>query len=194
MTDQSTIIQNKKSELRNHFRIKLRSLFADEDFHKKKSQEAIEKILELQEFHSAKNIALYHPLPDELNLLGLVKRSHELNIKKTFVLPRAIGDGKILFFEFRELSDLKVEKYGIKVPKATNRFFKARDLDFIIVPGLAFDKRFYRLGRGAAYYDRLLDQLGTQNTYSLSIAIEEQVLESLPTESTDIVLKKLIII
>ena len=92
---------------------------------------------------------------------------------------------------------------------------QCENLDLIIIPGLSFDKRGYRLGRGGGYYDKLLSKiipkiqsqektLGDENTGSktthqppngitqrsqaltLGIIPKELHLENLPNEPHDI--------
>ena len=57
--------------------------------------------------------------------------------------------------------------------------------DLIVVPGLAFDRRGYRLGFGGGYYDRLLSRQTGQTALTVGAAYAFQVLEALPTEPWD---------
>jgi 5-formyltetrahydrofolate cyclo-ligase len=54
----------------------------------------------------------------------------------------------------------------------------------VFVPGVAFDTRGQRLGRGKGWYDRLLRQLGG-NTVFVGLGYEFQIVEEVPTESWD---------
>ncbi|HQG08910.1 MAG TPA: 5-formyltetrahydrofolate cyclo-ligase, partial [Dysgonamonadaceae bacterium] len=56
-------------------------------------------------------------------------------------------------------------------------------IDLIIVPGVAFDRKLNRLGRGKGYYDRLLSQLKSPK---IGICFDFQLLESIPVEDWDI--------
>jgi len=58
-----------------------------------------------------------------------------------------------------------------------------KDIDVILVPGLAFDRECYRLGWGKGFYDRLLKRAGG---FSLGIAYSFQVLKRLPRDHWDI--------
>jgi len=56
---------------------------------------------------------------------------------------------------------LPVNKWGIKEPRHDEERENALDgqgLDFIIVPGLAFDMQGWRLGHGKGYYDSYIQQ------------------------------------
>jgi 5-formyltetrahydrofolate cyclo-ligase len=59
------------------------------------------------------------------------------------------------------------------------------DIDLIIVPGIAFDKKNVRLGRGHGYYDRFLCALPNK-TRTVGLAFDFQVVEHLPQDSHDI--------
>jgi 5-formyltetrahydrofolate cyclo-ligase len=56
-------------------------------------------------------------------------------------------------------------------------------LDFILVPGVAFDLSGRRLGRGKGYYDRLLKQ--TRGT-TCGVAFDEQIVGEIPVEPHDL--------
>jgi len=49
------------------------------------------------------------------------------------------------------------------------------DIDLVIVPGVVFDERRARYGRGSGYYDRFLDQL-PKATRIIGIAYDFQVM------------------
>ena len=48
------------------------------------------------------------------------------------------------------------------------------DIDVIIVPGIVFDKKGYRIGYGGGYYDRYIPGFTGQ---LLSLAFEQQLIE-----------------
>ena len=58
-------------------------------------------------------------------------------------------------------------------------------IDLLVVPGLGFDVKGNRLGRGRGFYDRFLakpDFVGT----ICALSLEEQVVEAVPTDTHDI--------
>lgn len=55
-------------------------------------------------------------------------------------------------------------------------------LDVIIVPAVAFDKRGYRLGRGGGFYDRYL---AVHKTYNIGVCYPYALLDEVPTEAHD---------
>ena len=57
-------------------------------------------------------------------------------------------------------------------------------IDFIAVPGVAFDRKGNRLGRGKGYYDRLLPRI--PSACKAGICFPFQLVEEVPAESFDI--------
>ena len=60
----------------------------------------------------------------------------------------------------------------------------------MFVPGLCFMKNGYRLGYGGGYYDRYLQNY---KGMTVSLAFSDQVVDSLPVESFDIPVEKIVL-
>jgi len=80
--------------------------------------------------------------------------------------------------------------YGILEPVARKRI-PLKNLDAVIVPGLAFDKKGMRLGRGKGYYDRFLNTL-PERVMSIGLAFRFQILPSVPSLSHDMGVNRII--
>ncbi len=168
-----------KSELRTLAKETATMLLSAPENLYEKSKNAIEQIMNLPVYQQAQTVLIYSALHDEVDLSALV----ELDQSKTWVLPRPIGDGIMLLFEFKSFDELVDSRYGTKAPAGTNHLVHKADVDLVIVPGLMFDKRGYRLGRGAGYYDRLLSGIRAK---TLGVCLSELMLEVLPKEEHDI--------
>ena len=90
----------------------------------------------------------------------------------------------------KDHAKLKKGPYGVLEPVASD-WVKPEDLDLIIVPGLAFDKKGNRLGRGKGCYDRFLNKL-SKNTASVGLAFDFQILPLVPTTSYDVSVNQVI--
>lgn len=87
------------------------------------------------------------------------------------------------------LKEMREGAYRILEPakdlrERMDRQMDPRDLDLILVPGLAFDSNGGRLGRGAGFYDRFFQK--TRNDVLLiGLAFDEQIVDSVPREPHD---------
>ncbi len=146
---------------------------------KEMSVPILEKLENLKEFKEAKTIMLYWSMKDEVF-------SHDFVCKwakeKSVILPCVKGqtlDLKV-FAGKEQLVD--GENYGI--PEPNGSVFMAKDeIDLILIPGIAFDKENNRMGRGKAYYDRLLQSL---SAYKVGICFNFQILDAVPIDEHDI--------
>lgn len=88
------------------------------------------------------------------------------------------------FYEYNDMDELEVVYFGLKEPKANEEnFVHKNDIDLLIVPGILFDKKGYRIGFGGGFYDRFLTDF--ENT-TLSLVSEIQLTDEVPNESFDI--------
>jgi len=61
---------------------------------------------------------------------------------------------------------------------------RPRDIDVVLVPGLGFDYRGGRLGRGGGHYDRFLPQL-RQDCLRIGVCFAGQIVPAVPLEAWD---------
>jgi 5-formyltetrahydrofolate cyclo-ligase len=73
---------------------------------------------------------------------------------------------------------------GIPEPRADAPSIDARDVGWVLVPGVAFDAEGRRLGYGAGYYDRLLPLL-PRDTPRVAGAFDAQIVERVPAAEQD---------
>lgn len=132
----------------------------------------------------AANVVLaYAPMADELDIWPLLREL--LEREGRLALPRfnpTTGE-----YEAAEVTDLdtqlEVKRYKIHEPVSLCRRLDVNRLDFILVPGVAYDLDGHRLGHGKGFYDRLLASV----RFGLcGVATDEQVVPSVPVEPHDI--------
>ena len=100
-------------------------------------------------------VALFASLKDEpLTAPALERWSRS----KRIVLPRVEGD-IMRFYDYDPASMNDSGSFGISEPEAT-ALCRPEEIDFIIVPGVAFTAAGMRLGRGKGFYDKYLSQPG----------------------------------
>lgn len=74
--------------------------------------------------------------------------------------------------------------FGIREPAKMEPIDPA-SIDVVLVPGLAFDARGFRIGYGGGFYDRLLPQM-RPDTRRIGICFDAQVVDDVPTEEFDL--------
>lgn len=128
-------------------------------------------------FMMAKHILMYHSLPDELSTHSFLKKWSE---EKKFYLPRVNGVNlDILPYEE---SRLELGAFHIEEPSG-NDTVSADEIELVVVPAVAYDRRGNRLGRGKGFYDRLL---GSTRATKIGVAYEFQIVDEIPTEPHDV--------
>ncbi len=170
-------IQAKKKALRKQMKIKKDEVSFEEK--KKRSQVIWEQVEQLPIFQQAKYVMLYWSMNDEVFTHDFVKKYGQ---SKHIILPAIIGNElELRLFESEQL--LTPDKQ-YKVMEPTGNVFETPELlDLIIVPGVAFDKNNNRLGRGKAFYDKLLR---TVNCPKIGVCFDFQFVKEVPYEDTDI--------
>ena len=163
-----------KDEIRRTIRALKRGL----DNRQRQNAEAdvLFRLMQCDEITQSHNLLLYYSLPDELPTLSIIK---SLLPGRHIFLPRVNGDN-LEIVEFTG-HNLATGAFGIKEP--TGEAVDIKSIDTVIVPGMAFDRKGKRLGRGKGYYDRLL-----RNTrcWKAGIAFNCQIIEEVPHENHDI--------
>jgi 5-formyltetrahydrofolate cyclo-ligase len=98
-------------------------------------------------------------------------------------LPRIV-DGDLQARLYRPGDPVTETSFGAKEP-ARGSVLDPGDIDVVLTPGLAFDRRGYRVGYGKGYYDRFLARTGAEAT-RLALCFAVQVLEDVPIASFDL--------
>jgi len=144
------------------------------------------KLLNEEEFKKAKLVMFYVSLKDEVDTLSMIDEA--LKTGKRVCVPVILKEEKRLIAgEIKNrVEDLERQHFGIYQPKKGRvREVPLADIDLVVVPGIAFDKKNVRLGRGHGYYDRFLCCLPS-NTKTIGLAFDFQLVEDLPKYPHDI--------
>jgi 5-formyltetrahydrofolate cyclo-ligase len=175
-----TIIQQAKSALRELVGERLRSMTAEE--RATASAQARELLTAQAQWQQAQSVLFFAPMPGELDVWPLL--SVALAAGKRVALPRFERDTKS-YSACRiqdPAEDVQMGYFGIREPSAHCAALPPSGMDLILVPGVAFDERGHRLGRGKAFYDRLLTVM---NGPRCGVAFEQQVVPEIPVEPHD---------
>ena len=81
--------------------------------------------------------------------------------------------------------DFMIGKYGIKQPTLKSRDIVAcSNIDFVVVPGLAFDNIGNRIGYGAGFYDKFFKKISCDVT-RVAVSYDFQLLNLVPHSDLD---------
>lgn len=179
-----------KQKLRSSMLSQLRKL--KEVDRANKSFSIQEKLFETLEFKKAKIILFYASLKTEVETDRMIKEAQARG--KVIGLPVVFDKERdIVPFSAKDFpKNLTIGPYDIRQPKEEfSNPISLADIDLVIVPGVAFDSRGNRLGRGKGYYDRFLKTL-PKYTPSIGLAFDFQIVACLPHSSVDLPVKKII--
>jgi 5-formyltetrahydrofolate cyclo-ligase len=126
-------------------------------------------------------IVAYQALPSEVDLSPLAEQRADLAAR--LVLPRTPATGHRLSLHHWSAAR-EPHRHGYDQPVASAPEVDDREVRVVLVPGLAFDRRGVRLGRGGGYYDRLLARLGPE-VLVIGITADRIVDVDLPCEAHD---------
>lgn len=158
----------------------------------KKSAKIRKKLFSLKEFKRAKTILFYASFGGEVETFEMIKQAKKL--KKTIALPTVLkARRRIIPYLVRNLrAGMCRGAYGILEPKKDRcQPLDLSKLDLVVVPGIVFDKRNHRLGRGLGYYDRFLRQLPA-GIPTVGLAFDFQIVNRLPDQSHDVQLSRVV--
>jgi len=168
-------------------------------------------ILKLLDYQTAHIIALFIPLGSEPDIWPVIRDAWEQ--KKIVAVPRIAGNTlvfrNITFYprscarSFHERyipgikaapipgilrnsglkQNIEAGPFGIYQPKLSCPVVPLSSINLFLIPGIAFDKKGYRLGHGKGYYDRLLKTIDTRK---IGVCYGFQLFDKLPNNSHDI--------
>ena len=140
-----------------------------------------DKLMQSEEFKNAKNVMVFYPLKNEINLLDVLKDD-----TKNFYLPR-IKNMELECCKYKIGDELCESCFHTQEPvcRACNK----SEIDLVVVPALAVDENNYRLGYGGGYYDRFLKNYSGKTIVCIP---KELVVKTIYPDDYDIKIKKII--
>lgn len=145
----------------------------------------------LPEFAAARTVLLTLPFRSEWDTLPLVRAA--LASGKTVAIPRVDAASRML--ELHAIADpqrdVGASAQGIPEPLPDRPRVSRDAIDFVLVPGVAFDLAGRRLGYGGGYYDRLLPLL-PPGAARVAGTLELQLVDLVPAAPHDIAVDTLV--
>ncbi len=149
------------------------------------SQAIARRVLALDLFERARTLGLYAPMGAEVDTAEIARVA--LACGKRVAYPRLVEGVRALGFAACAQEDLRPGALRTREPPPHASAVPLRELDAVIVPGLAFDAGARRLGRGGGHYDATLAAL-PESTVKIGLAFELQIVPAVPCEEHDVAL------
>ncbi|GIN96359.1 5-formyltetrahydrofolate cyclo-ligase [Siminovitchia terrae] len=176
-----------KKSLRNNMSTQLKSM--DRMTYEQLSYMIGSSLIETDVWKSSSTIGLTVSRFPEVDTWQLIRQGWKQG--KKIVVPKCIPSTKEMSFRsisaFTELED---SFFGLFEPieSQTDEVLKS-DIDLLVVPGLIYNRKGYRIGFGGGYYDRFLEGFSGQK---VSLAFSKQLTEEFPFEEHDLPVDKII--
>ncbi len=161
--------------------INLRGILSSQEV-QSSSKIITEKISRMDSFKKAKKVLFYFPFKNEVNVIPLIVESFA---DKTVCLPRSEKEKRIM--TARKVVDFEgfaEDKYGIFSPPEATEIVSPAEIDFIVVPLVAFDGEMNRIGYGSGYYDTYLPKC--INAFKCAVAYSFQRNDEFKSEIHDV--------
>ncbi len=178
-----------KEQIRRQI-IQTRNQMTSEEVVEKSSMIA-QKVLKTPEYEEADNILLYADYRHEVMTREIFEDA--LLRKKKVFFPKSNDDGSMVFYQVISVKQLESGYKGIKEPIAEEQYryhFRKQEDTLIIVPGVAFDTKGYRVGYGKGFYDRFLND--TRQLTAMGLCFSNQIVDEIPHDPHDIKMDKIV--
>ena len=148
-----------------------------------KSKKILNSLLATPEFKTASTILIYLSLPEEVDSTEIILRAWQqskvvsvpkIDWNQVKMIPVTLNSITTGFST--EVMGLRNPVEGVPVP--------LQEIDLVLMPGLGFDKKGNRLGRGGGYYDRFCANPDL-NASKCGLAFSEQLVDNIPVTERD---------
>jgi 5-formyltetrahydrofolate cyclo-ligase len=162
------------------------------------SQIAVASLMQLPEYQAAHKVLWYLDCRSELRTRHVLPAA--LASGKRIVIPYCTvndrGENKLELWWLRALDELVVGKWKILEPPRERwaepeRAIRAEEIDFVVVPGVAFGRDGARMGNGQGYYDRLLESV-RPDCPLVGLCYESQLFDNLIVSPHDVFMDKIV--
>lgn len=152
------------------------------------SRRIVDSFLTLPAYAKANVVKFYIDVRSEVRTRHALPTA--LASGKKIVVPWCNAYGELELFHLTDRAELETGMYGILEPRAELRQLpekqvQPQELDLVMVPGVAFDRRGARMGHGKGYYDKLL-QYARSDAPLVALAFECQLFDEIPVDSHDV--------
>src|SRR3972149_100352 len=139
------------------------------------------RLFELPEVKEAKTISTYLHTGSEVRTMDIIRWCIARE-KRVFVPVTDKTNRKLIFSELKALdNELERGTFGILEPKPEFlRPVSLEEAQVVLVPGIAWDQRGYRIGYGGGFYDRTINSL-RGNFFKIGLCLQFPLVRRIPT-------------
>ena len=154
------------------------------------SRELIENLMGMDSFKKASVVMAFLSLPTEVNTAAIILKCWQMG--KTVAVPKVSWEQRhmipviITSLETGIAEDMR----GLKNP-VTGVPVPIEEIDLVITPGLAFNEKGSRLGRGGGYYDKFFASESLR-AVKCAVCYHQQIVEDVPMDETDVPVDSLV--
>lgn len=181
MTSRDRGTRESKKLLRGQVRRVLLAISPAE--HERRSVAICRSVVSLPEFERSGCVMIFIPIAGEVDTLAIAEAAWSSG--KAVLAPRVVWNThEMLALPCRSFEEgMVIGRYGLNEPQAAPPT-PVEQIDFVVAPGLAFDRAGKRLGRGAGFYDRFLSADGFR-AVTCAVAFSEQLVDEVPAGPHD---------
>jgi 5-formyltetrahydrofolate cyclo-ligase len=148
-----------------------------ENLARQTSHQFAEHLLALSLQQNLKQIGCYLSFGSEPETDSFIQLAKAQGLE--IACPRIESDGHMVMAVLE--SETMPSELGFREP--TGKIVEPKDLGLIVIPALAIDYQGQRLGRGAGYFDRYLEQYKGP---TVGLVYDAEFLPEVPTETHDV--------
>ncbi|PZO37331.1 MAG: 5-formyltetrahydrofolate cyclo-ligase [Pseudanabaena frigida] len=185
MTDTPQSKQQLKKQLRKDLLIKRHQI--PYKIWQQKSQALGDHLSNWQIFQQAQNILAFTSFRQEPDLSSLWQRFPDKIWGFSRCITKELIWHQVAIADFE--SNMRSGAFGILEPRHDSPIMDLENIDLILIPAVACDRRGYRLGYGGGFYDRWLPN---SSGLKVGIVFEEFHLEDLPRDIWDVPLEAIV--
>ncbi len=183
-----------KKEIRKEI-IKNRDLLTSTEI-REKSSLIRSKLFNMKEYIESESIFCFLTFGSELETDEIIKDA--LEKKKKVYVPYINKEEDVMYaVEIENMDDFELNKFGIREPRRERFYFERvihnpdpvenpRILEaspLVLVPGVAFDRKGFRVGYGKGYYDRFFHTFPVKSKIALAFGL--QLIDHVPAQEHD---------
>lgn len=175
----SMIIMNVKNKLRKGMLALRDSL--PEDLMALKSESACNRLMAENEYKKSRSVFCFLSFGSEIRTDRIIS---DALLHKELYVPYIDSVSQTMHpVRLTGTTPLQKNRFGISEPAFDPQAKTPERFDLVIVPGLTFDRRGYRIGYGKGYYDQFFS--GSPNSLRMGLAFDCQLTDTIPAEEHD---------